>query len=343
MPALTAEGLIGHGEQLAALRRLSASGTLPHALLVTGPDGVGKTAFASIAAADLTCLAPEAGGAACGECRSCHLASVGTHPDILRVTPPREETTIGQMREVRAAASLVPALSPRRVVVIERAETLNDQAANAILKVLEDAPPALVLILLAPSRESVLPTVRSRTLQIPLRPVPAAELLRHLEARGCAPEDARLITASAGGCPGRAISLMESRDLRETLGAVGEWLASCASASLAHALRLACGLRELAEQARKALPGPDDATDRQGLAWVLDALTGILQAGLKDVDVPGARQALRRWGRAGVAVFAEEANTARRLVLSYAQADLQLERLLIRVLSLPAPETGHLS
>ncbi|MGQ9808517.1 MAG: DNA polymerase III subunit [Armatimonadota bacterium] len=338
MPAETLEPLIGHGEQLGVLRRLAAGGTLPHAFLITGPDGVGKTTFALLAAADLSCLEPGPEGAACGLCRSCQLSRAGTHPDIMRITPPREETTIGQMREMRATAGLVPVLSPRRVIIIERAETLNDQAGNAILKVLEDAPPALVLMLLAPSRESVLPTIRSRALQIPLRPVPDGEILRCLERMSVAPHDARVIAAAAGGCPGRAISLARREELRRVLSDAGDWLRCCAGASLAEALRLAAGLRELGDRARKAWGDGEDATDRQGLAWMLDALAGILQAGLAQENVTGGREAMARWGPCGVARFIAETNEARRLVLSYAQADLQLERILLRVLSLPAEE-----
>ena len=337
-PAVTGTGLIGHGEQLGVLRRLAVRGTLPHAFLITGPDGVGKSTFATLGAADLTCLEPGADGAACGLCRSCQLARAGTHPDIMRIIPPKEETTIGQMRDVRAAAGLVAVLSPRRVIVIERAGTLNDQAANAILKLLEDAPPALVLMLLAPARESVLPTIRSRSLHVPLRPVPEREILRCLEAMGVSPEEARVIAAVSAGCPGRALSLAAGGEMRQVLGDAGEWLRRCAGASLSEGLRLAAGLRELGDRARRALADGEEATDRQGLAWVLDGLAGILQLGLRGENVAGANEAAARWGACGVARFIEELNEARRLVLSYAQADLQLERMLLRVLALTSED-----
>ncbi|MEI6915238.1 MAG: DNA polymerase III subunit delta', partial [Armatimonadota bacterium] len=127
--------LLGHEEALQAVRRMRLQQCLPHALLLTGPDGVGKTTFALTVAADLACDDLQSDGGHCGVCRGCTLALAGSHPDILRIAPPKEETTIGQMRELRYVANLAPNLSSRRVIVIEKAETLNDQAANAILKV----------------------------------------------------------------------------------------------------------------------------------------------------------------------------------------------------------------
>ncbi len=327
---LKAGEILGYQDQLQAIRRLSSEGTLAHALLVTGPDGVGKTTFALAVAADLTCLAPE-DGMACNECRSCELAQVGSHPDILCVSPLKEETTIGQMRELRYAASLVPSLSPRRVVIIERSETLNDQAANAILKVLEDAPPRLILMLLAPSPETVLSTIRSRSIQIPLRPVPIKELEEFLQSLGVPPDIAVALSVYSGGAPGRAVTLAERPALVQVLVGVQAWLENLASADRGSALKMAEELRSLGDAAKKELGGEDGATDRQGLAWVLDALEAAIQPVLR-ADAQNPSMITARWNLPRLARMVSQINETRRLILAYAQADLQTDRMVIELL-----------
>ncbi len=296
---------------------------LPHALLVTGPDGVGKTSFALRIALDLSCLNPGEEGA-CGVCRSCVLAEAGTHPDILRIAPAKEETTIGQIRELRYTATLAPALSPRRIIIAERAETLNDHAANAILKVLEDAPQHLLMILLAPSARSVLPTIQSRSIEVPLRAVDTHALARFLIERGEEPARAQALAAFAGGAPGRALSLLENPELLELLAEVARWLETVSAAAPAAALKLAEELKSLGGRAAKHLRSDDSASDRQGVAWALDAVMAALQGSLAGGTA--------RWSAPHTAGIIREINNTRHLILSYAASDLQLERLLMEML-----------
>lgn len=318
--------LLGHDQALQAVRHLASAGRLAHAFLVTGPDGVGKTSFALAVAADVVCLSPAKDGQRCRQCRSCELSDSGTHPDILRVAPPKEETTIGQMRELRYLANLAPNLGPRRVVIVERAETLNEQAANAILKVLEDAPAHLLLLLLAPSLKSVLATVRSRSIEIPLKAVARAKLQALLEERGSGGAEAARIADYAAGAPGRAIRLLASPDLVAILGDLHAWTEAALSSDISSALRLACDVGALAARARKHLPGEEGASERQALAWVLDALMAELQS-LLDARLPEG------WTSADIGQAIESANRARWLVLAYAQADLQLEQMVMKLLS----------
>lgn len=326
----TGARLLGHESALDGLRRLAAEDALAASLLITGPDGVGKTTFAQLLARDLTCLEPS-GGSACGECRSCVLAAAGSHPDIHRITPPKEETTIGQVRELRYTAGLVPSLSPRRVIILERAETLNEQAANAILKILEDTPPRLSLMLLAPSPRGVLPTIRSRSLQIPLRSSPPAAVAGLLRESGVADSESEALAAYSGGAPGRAVALSRKPELLAVLGEIGQWMDRLAAAQPGAALKLAEDLKSLADAARKHLPGEDGASDRQAIAWVLDAVMGAVQAALHDqTGTPASISA--RWDRETLAQMVRATNETRRLILSYAQADLQVERLMMKFL-----------
>lgn len=321
-----AEPLLGHENTLASLRAAAQAQALAHSLLVTGPDGVGKTTLALILARDLTCMEPRPDGAACLSCRSCVLADAGTHPDILRITPPKEETTIAQAREIRQVAGMVPALSERRVIIIERAETLNEQAANAILKVLEDAPGRLTLLLLAPSSKSVLATIRSRSLEIPLRPVSQKTLKGFLEEKGLTPDTSAAVARNSGGAPGRAIRLGESPELLETLTQIRQWLDTLFTAPPGAALKLAEELRQIGGRIKKLLK-EEEASDRQALSWVLDSLMAELAEGLD------THQSAPAWSISRTAAAIREINQCRNNVMNYASVDLQTERLLLRLLN----------
>lgn len=325
--------LAGHDRPLATVRAMARDNRLPHALLITGRDGIGKTSVALALAADLTCPSPDADGRSCGECRSCELARAGTHPDILRVAPPKEETTIGQMRDLKYTASLSPALSSRRLIIVERAETLNDQAANAILKVLEDAPGSLCLLLLAPSVTSVISTIRSRSIHIALRPLGAAGLREYLTSQGVDEELADRVAWHADGAVGRALTVCGSEELTELIGRVDKWSDVLVAAAPEAALKLAEELRKIADDGSAALERSGCATERQAIAWVIDAAMSSLGRKLASGD--GGRSA--EW----LASAVEGLNEARINILHYAQAELQLERALIRMLFGSAVSSGR--
>jgi DNA polymerase-3 subunit delta' len=204
-----------------AFRRLLASrARWPHALLVRGEEGIGKLAFAEALASALLCETPAAEGTACGTCRACAWVEQGTHPDLLRVEPEGEgggeeegerrgERPIG-VDQVRLVSEFIQLSSHRgraKVVLVHPAEALNVNAANALLKSLEE-PPRGTFFLLVSHRWRRLPaTVRSRCQQVALA-APGAEAARAwLEKRGLA--NAALGLAQAGGAPLRALRFDE--------------------------------------------------------------------------------------------------------------------------------------
>jgi DNA polymerase III subunit delta' len=150
-----------------------ADGRLAHALLLSGPAGVGKAHFAVAASAYLLCTQREADGA-CGTCTSCVQAVAGSHPDLLRLAPEEGKRGIA-VDSVRALIERLSVYSHRggaRTVIVDPAETFSPGAANAMLKTLEE-PPAGTHFLLITSRPRTLPaTVRSRAqiLRFPLPP-----------------------------------------------------------------------------------------------------------------------------------------------------------------------------
>lgn len=211
----------------AALARLAADrARLPHAILVHGPAGIGKTEFIRALGASVLCERPR-GGAACGECGSCHWIEQGNHPDIREIVPEAAEeddseaqgeggkaekakSLVIKVDQVRAVADFISLSTHRagfRVLLLHPAEALHPAAANALLKTLEEPPPATLIVLASDRPARLLATIRSRCrlLALPMPPRDAA--LAWLRANGIA-EGERLL-AMAGGAPLLAQRLAE--------------------------------------------------------------------------------------------------------------------------------------
>ena len=151
---------------------------LPHALIVTGECGVGKRAWADAVAAMLMCDRPYALNQplpqACGSCKQCQLKNANSHPDIRVYAPQKSRMVrVDQIRALIAFAAASPQVGQRKVAIIDRADQLNINAANALLKTLEEPSGNTVLLLLQESGRPLLPTIRSRC-QTHTLPVPAA-------------------------------------------------------------------------------------------------------------------------------------------------------------------------
>jgi len=181
---------------------LAPGGHPSHAYLFHGPAGSGKrTAARAFAAALLTDGAADPAGA---RTRVEH----GTHPDLAWVTPSgAHEMLVGDVEPVIAAAAMTPFEAARRVFVLERADTLIDQAANKLLKTLEEPAPFVHLILLTDRLGEVLPTIRSRCQLVRFDALPPAELAGRIGRRGIPPEQAAACARLALGDGERALEL----------------------------------------------------------------------------------------------------------------------------------------
>jgi DNA polymerase-3 subunit delta' len=137
--------------------------TLPHAILAAGPQNIGKQNFLSAFAGMLLCE-DSSGGVACDKCRTCHLLDVGTHPDIMMVSTEEDSRVIkiDQIRKVLDFASKTPGISQRKVILIGPAEVMNLNAANALLKCLEEPTDSTTLLLFSHQPSTLLATLRSR-------------------------------------------------------------------------------------------------------------------------------------------------------------------------------------
>src|SRR3569832_1978442 len=152
-----------HEETWARLLAARRAGRLPHALLLTGPQGMGKQRFAENWMAGLLCEAPDAEGCACGVCRSCQLLAAGNHPDYRQLTPPEEGKVIGvdQVRELIQYVALTPQYGRYKIALIHPADKLNINAANSLLKTLEEPPShSLLMLVSAPPSRLPLPVLR---------------------------------------------------------------------------------------------------------------------------------------------------------------------------------------
>jgi DNA polymerase-3 subunit delta' len=204
--------VIGHDWAVRLLQRHIAGGKLRHAYLFTGMKGVGKRTLALRFAEAIACGSPIKPGNPCGKCRACSLIRVGTYPDLHLVSAKEVGGTlqVEQVRELQRKLALSPYEGHVRIALLLRFQESSTSAANALLKTLEEPPAHVVLLLTAQSAELLLPTIVSRCVRIDLRPVPTKRLETSLKERGVPAEEARLLTAMAGGSPGRALALAET-------------------------------------------------------------------------------------------------------------------------------------
>jgi len=221
--------LIGHEWAVDMLRMHVVSGTTRHAYLFAGPPGLGRRTLALRFAQALNCQTPVAAGTPCGECRDCRQIAAMQHADLSIIEPtirdpnnpgelipaPNGEIRIQQIRALQKTINLQPYQSRHRVLVFLRFHQANEQASNALLKTLEEAPSYAVLILTADNPEQLLPTIVSRCEVLRLRPLSLETVQKALEDRGVERSLARLSAHISGGRFGYAVQLTEDRALLE--------------------------------------------------------------------------------------------------------------------------------
>jgi DNA polymerase-3 subunit delta' len=209
--------LFGHEWAVDMLKKHVAKGTTRHAYLFCGPPGLGRRTLALRFAQALNCQNPVDAGIPCGQCRDCKQIASMQHADltVLQADSEGGVLKVDQIRDTRRIMNLKPYQSKYRVAIFLRFQEANDNAANALLKTLEEAPSYAVLILTADNPEQLLPTIVSRCEVLRLRPLPIEEVRKDLESRGVESDRARLIAHISGGRPGYARRLIESDSLLE--------------------------------------------------------------------------------------------------------------------------------
>lgn len=222
----------GHAEQREMFRRAVQRGRLSQSYLFVGPDGVGKQQFARRLAQSLLC---QEGGAvleACGECSGCRPYLAGNHPDFLYVGRPEGKRElqielIAGPKERRGQEglchdlSLRPLAGSRKVAIINDADTMNDESANAFLKTLEEPPERAILLLIASNLDAVMPTIRSRCQLVRFAPLSITDIEALLLEQDLvqSPDEARFAARLSEGSLTIARQLLqpELRNLRSTI------------------------------------------------------------------------------------------------------------------------------
>ena len=205
----------GHDRVVAELRRSLQQGRFPHALLFVGPEGIGKRTFAKKLAKSLLCeTRPAVDLDPCEACPGCLQVEAGTHPDFIEVARPEDkhELPIRVIRDLCDQFGLKPARGMRKVAILDDADDLNDEAANAFLKTLEEPPPGAVLILIGTSAEVQLQTIVSRCQVVRFDPLSESDIAELLQEQGIAEDaDAAAKLAALGdGSIRRAIGLADA-------------------------------------------------------------------------------------------------------------------------------------
>jgi len=259
--------LIGNDEVKESLRRLLAGGRLPGSMLFTGAEGIGKKLFALEVAKALNCR-NRAGVEACDECSSCKRLANSTFPpfgnaddnkermiwsehgDVAMLRPYKQIIRVKPVRELEREANFRPFEGAARIFIVEDADFMNDQAANALLKTLEEPPETSHLILTTTNPTALLATIRSRCQVIRFAPIAAGEIESFLvERQRISADDATLLARISRGSIGRALSA-DIEDYRQRRNEMLEILKSLTvTGDRAQLLRSAEGLAAAKDRA----------------------------------------------------------------------------------------------
>jgi DNA polymerase III subunit delta' len=236
----------------------SGTGAITHAWLFTGPPGSGRSVAARAFAAAVLC---ERHG--CGECPSCRQVAAGSHADLLLVRPDGLSYGVKQTRDLVLRAATAPVYGRWRVVLFEDADRATEQAANALLKAIEEPAPRTIWLLCAPSAADLPTTIRSRCRLVTLRIPPTAAVAEVLVAEGVGEEQALAAARAAQGHIGRARRLATDPEAAQRRAAVLR--VPMQATALGPALAAAASLVKAADAEATAATGELDEPEREAL------------------------------------------------------------------------------
>lgn len=346
--------LIGQPRVEAILGRVLARDRVSHAYLFVGPSGVGKRTAALLLAQAINCAARPTALAPCGDCESCRRIAAGTHPDVHEIVAQSrggQNISVEQIRDTRRDAALRPTMGRRKVYLLPNAELMNLEAANTLLKTLEEPCDFVTLVLAAPAVERVLPTIQSRCQIVRFGLTGAAVIQQALMDRfGIDAPSAAALARVARGRVGRAFAWATDDGARERWDRVLALLRE--TEALSRSARARPGRQvaafRLAETFRELVPVEVQSTadTRGALATLLDlALEYYRDRLLLSVGAPARVAALANPDSVepdaddGAAVFLRAIDTileSRQFLERNVAPQLVLERLFARLIGDPA-------
>ena len=278
--------LVGQRRVVESLRSAASGHGMSQAFLFTGPPGSGRSNAAVAFAAALECEQQPAG---CGTCHSCHTVLAGSHADVTVVRTDKLSIGVDEVRDLVRRSALAPVGRRWQVMIVEDADRLTDQAANALLKTIEEPTDRTVWILCAPTVEDLLPTIRSRcrlvTLSTP-SPEDVADFLTRID--GVEPALASYCARASQGHIGRARALARdegARNRRKEVVSIPARLTSLGSC-----MNAAANLVETTQEEADLITSELDARERSDL----DATYGVVERGRRPREYAPAVSALER-------------------------------------------------
>lgn len=352
------DSVIGHESAKKVLQQSVKRGIPSQALIIAGMKSVGKLTLAMEYAKALSCE-DQRDGNACDKCPVCRAIDHNNFPDI-KVYPPDKinTTSIDSMRDMRDISSFRPMRGKWKINIIEQADTLNDESANCILKLLEEPPDYVINILLYRNEASALATIRSRCRMLRLFQVPANELINRLTEDFDAEQvQAEFMASYSQGCPGQAITLLNDTQFLNDRDAIARIASDVPRIGMRGYLRLAESLRAAATTSGETSDDSDEQDSEEVsakkkpkpgarnsilasmdtlLTWYRDLLASKLQGTEAALVNSDRRQEITR--QASLYPSAESLQTiltsilaTRRSILGNANAQIQTEALLAKM------------
>ena len=262
--------IVGHARTIKILDTSADVNMLSHAYLLLGPPNIGKTTLAINLAQKVNCSSIDS---PCQECSSCARIRKGSHPDVefisLNSVEAKAEIGIDTIREMQHKAIFKPYEGRRRVFIIKEAEKLSIEAANCLLKTLEEPPSELLMILTSISKDMLPPTLSSRCKEISMNPLSENEVIQALEAYK--PEGSEIPIYLSKICQGRvgwAIQAMQQPEVLENRKETLDHVKNLSKNGIAHKLDYASELAELYSENRSSL--------MQTFSWIISFWRDII-------------------------------------------------------------------
>lgn len=285
--------MIGHDAQVEDFKAAALGGRPHHGWLLTGPAGIGKALFAEQAAIWLLAGRPAGTGFEGGrDSAAAALVDANSHPDFRRVVRVENDKgklqtiiNIDEIRKLQAVLNQTPSIADWRVIIIDSADDLNKNAANALLKNLEEPPRQTLFLLVSHSPGRLLPTIRSRCRTLRFKPLSDMDVSEIVASAGVPPDDRAALVRIAQGAPGRALRLAEAG-----IGTLEAQLAELATRPRAQAPARALALS-------KSVGGKASATRYEAL---LDLVPAMLADLARSRSGPSLARTIRAWEQASV-------------------------------------------